>query len=64
MTKPNDSISPISCLTKGLTKREYFTAMALMGFANSRGNIDEMVELAIKLADATIAGLNKVDTNE
>ena len=65
MTKPNDLINPITGISKGLTKREYFTAMALMGFANSRGmSIDEMVELAINLADATIAGLNKPETHD
>lgn len=44
----------------GLTKREYFAALALQGFASSdRGSVHEMAEAAVMLADALILELNE-----
>jgi hypothetical protein len=47
---------------QGLTKREFFAAMALQGlYANSDNNntIDEDAMVAVKAADALIAALNQ-----
>ena len=45
----------------GLTKREYFAAMAMIGIraAGTRVDPHEISISAIKMADALIAGLNK-----
>ena len=53
---------------EGLTKREYFAAMALQGalankFAHER-TIEMITESAVKLADALIDELNKTKQNE
>jgi hypothetical protein len=56
---PNKQVS----LWKGLTKREYFAAMALQGIiANKDGldiKIERIVESAVDTADALIEELNK-----
>ena len=66
-TKPNESINTIeynnNYISTGLTKREYFAAMALQGalankFAHER-TIEMITESAVKLADALIEELNK-----
>jgi len=53
---------------KGLTKREYFAAMALQGIiANKDGldiKIERIVESAVDTADALIEELNKKKTND
>lgn len=53
-------------INAGLTKREYFSAMALQGLLADRklGSIQEHAEYAIKLADALIEELSKTKTNE
>ena len=52
----------------GLTKREYFAAMAMQGIiANKDGldiKIERIVESAVDTADALINELNKTKTNE
>ena len=66
-TKPNESINTIeynnNYISTGLTKREYFAAMALQGalankFAHER-TIEMITESAVKLANALIEELNK-----
>jgi hypothetical protein len=56
---PNKQVSSL----KGLTKREYFAAMALQGIiANKDGldiKIERIVESAVDTADALIEELNK-----
>jgi len=46
---------------KGLTKREYFAAMALQGLLarQSKGSVFEFADVAVCQADALIAELNK-----
>lgn len=80
-TNPNDSISPVheptrvlqngsddysSCiLAGGLTKREYFAAMAMQGFLSmpsdraEQYNEFDIFTLSVKAANALIAELNK-----
>jgi hypothetical protein len=69
-TKPNEPIHTIeynnNYISNGLTKREYFAAMALQGLLGDRklGSIQEYAEYAVKLADALIEELSKTKTNE
>ena len=66
-TKPNESINRILYMdnytSEGLTKREYFAAMAMQGIiANKDGldiKIERIVESAVDTADALIEELNK-----
>ena len=63
-TKPNESINTIeynnNYISTGLTKREYFAAMALQGLlANDSGLITSKARDAVKAADALIEELNK-----
>ena len=66
-TKKNESAFPIIAedyiIDGGLTKREYFAAMALQGIiANKDGldiKIERIVESAVDTADALIEELNK-----
>ena len=76
MTNPNDSVSPIRFLDHhnepvleiGLTKREYFAAMALQGLLardieapmlTANGVKKYYEEVAVIFADALIAALNR-----
>lgn len=74
MTNGNDSIHAIvestdgstgrmQCVEFGLTKREYFAAMAMQGYtsAGSTGmpNAEDLASYAVQLADALINKLNK-----
>lgn len=45
----------------GLTKREYFAAMALQGLCarQSNGSIDSVTHNAVRIADELIKALNK-----
>jgi hypothetical protein len=71
-TKKNESAFPIIAedyiIDGGLTKREYFAAMALQGIiANKDGldiKIERIVESAVDTADALIEELSKTKTNE
>ncbi len=45
----------------GLTKREYFAAMAMQGLASVEGNIEHMAHDAVKIADALLAELEKTE---
>lgn len=66
-TKANEPINVIeynnNYISTGLTKREYFAAMALQGaLANKSAHertIEMITESAVKLADALIEELNK-----
>ena len=63
-TKTNNSAFPIIAedyiIDGGLTKREYFAAMALQGLlANDSALITSKVIDAVKAADALIEELNK-----
>jgi hypothetical protein len=56
--------SPNSTVTHGLTKREYFAAMAMQGFVaatryDSDSDIKYFAQIAVQAADALIAELNK-----
>jgi len=64
-TKPNEPINTIeynnNYISTGLTKREYFAAMALQGFITKYG-VDfqeEQIKQAIFVADIFIEELNK-----
>jgi hypothetical protein len=69
-TKKNESAFPIIAedyiIDGGLSKREYFAAMALQGIiANKDGldiKIERIVESAVHTADALIEELNKTKT--
>jgi hypothetical protein len=69
-TKKNESAFPIIAedyiIDGGLSKREYFAAMALQGIiANKDGldiKIERIVESAVDTADALIEELNKTKT--
>jgi nitrogenase subunit NifH len=66
-TNPNEPINMVeynnNYISTGLTKREYFAAMALQGIiANKDGldiKIERIVESAVDTADALIEELNK-----
>jgi len=55
--------SMLGILVPGLTKREYFAALAMQGFlaegAVSRAHIGEIAESSVQTADALIEALNK-----
>jgi hypothetical protein len=73
MTHPNDAAFSKSAFyhpdggidtpQEGLTKREYFAAMAMQGFFSATHHSDTNVEyfapIAVQAADALIAELNK-----
>ncbi len=66
-TKANESINRILYMdnytSEGLTKREYFAAMALQGIISNKDGLDikieRIVESAVDTADALIEELNK-----
>jgi hypothetical protein len=74
MIKGNEPINSIPDLNNhpsswyGLTKREYFSAMAMQGLssnlAGSLMNKDTVSYLSVKYADALIAELNKPVSND
>ena len=68
MTKAHAPINSIPDLNNhpsdwyGLTKREYFAAMAMQGLlsdADNCGNLSDIVFDAVKMADMLIEQLNK-----
>lgn len=81
-TKPNDSVTPIeievdieggygaTTMTSGLTKREYFAAMALQGIIAAHDiyttGIDHEVnaKTAVTAADALINALNQTNDTQ
>ena len=64
-THPKDSAFPVGEITTpGLSKREYFAAMALQGFCASQGAWEEfgpqkLAREASRYADLLIAALNE-----
>ena len=63
-TKPNEPINTLeynnNYISMGLTKREYFAAMALQGLlANDSGLITSKARDAVQAAEALIEILNK-----
>jgi hypothetical protein len=68
-TNPDEPIHPvvrpISSLyhTTGLTKREYFAAMALQGLLGNNNNYVYSVISAVEFADDLIEELNKTNNN-
>jgi hypothetical protein len=63
MINPNDPAFPASTDHEfsGLTKREYFAAMALQGFLADGDSPDEAAEWAVESADYLIEALNKAE---
>lgn len=64
MTKPEDNAFPWDDVGPhpGLTKREYFAAMAMQGMLSNpayRTNCDKIAEWALQHAGALIAELSK-----
>lgn len=62
-TKPDDHAFPADYGAAGLTKREYFAAMAMQGLiANSKETrgIMSTTDIAVQIADSLINRLNKV----
>jgi hypothetical protein len=49
---------------KGLTKREYFAAMATQGTMTSSYSMNMIAEIAVKMADALLAELEKTKQQE
>jgi hypothetical protein len=81
MTNPSDSATGFAWSqeqqgTSGLSKREYFSAMALQGLLSiydnneqnptvpNEENVKYMAKLAVQAADAIIAELNKKPNND
>ena len=64
-TKPNEPINIVeynnNYISTGLTKREYFAAMAMQGLlaGNASDSIEDASKYAVKAADALIEELNK-----
>lgn len=64
ITNPNDTAFPDQHLIgQGLTKREFFAAMAMQGLL-SNPNISCVTSLAVLFADQLIKALNQTQTNE
>lgn len=72
-TKPNDQVTPITLaneqLCEGLTKREYFAAMALQGlaantFAWQELDPESQAELAVLYAEELVKALNASEASE
>ena len=65
MTKATEPAFPIACpidfqfAEPGLTKREYFAAMAMQAVGKTAITAELAAEWSTKLADALIAELNK-----
>ena len=66
MTNPNEPINPIESvprmeITYGLTKREYFAAMALQGLIAGAGSLDAipLCNSAVFIANKLIKTLNE-----
>ena len=49
---------------KGLTKREYFAAMAMQVTTTSSYSVNTIAEIAVKMADALLAELEKTKQQE
>lgn len=73
MTNPNEPITPIDprgCINQGLTKREYFAAMAMQGMYSNHLFVDRfncgnaISEEAVKIADELITALNNTDNGK
>ena len=66
-TKPNEPIHTIeynnNYISNGLTKREYFAAMAMQGIITNKDGLDikieRIAESAVDMADTLIEELNK-----
>ena len=66
-TNPDEPIQPIEYsdnYSNGLTKREYFAAMALQGLLANNNNYMYSVISAVEFADDLIEELSKTKTNE
>jgi hypothetical protein len=61
MTNKDDSVYPDGYADQhGLTKREYFAAMAMQGLIDKRGNAESITaKTAVSYADALIKELSK-----
>jgi len=61
MTGGKDSIHNSEQGTQdGLTKREYFAAIAMQGYITAQyGSVEDAAKYAVKSSDALIAELNK-----
>jgi len=73
MTNPNESTYPENVSAyctpddpkQGLTKREYFAAMALQGMlANTETDYRSCIKVAVMAADDLIIELNNTNPNE
>ena len=66
MTKGHEPINSIPDLNNhpslwiGLTKREYFAAMAMQGYITNGGYLVDDARLAVESADALIKALNEI----
>lgn len=60
-TRPNERVFTQGF--EGLTKREYFAAMALQGLASLANHPNAKALMAIKAADALIEELNRPQNN-
>ena len=56
-TEPNERVNSVEGLSYGLTKREYFAAMAMQGLLAAHSDCE--IYYAVQLSDALIAALNK-----
>jgi len=64
----NDPYFGLDPSNEGLTKREFFAAIAMQGIITNKDGLDikieYIVESAVDAADALIEELNKTKTNE
>jgi hypothetical protein len=65
-TKPNESAYPVLEISDGLTKREYFAAMAMQGFCSTSSLMSQhdnkvVANFAVCQADALIEALNNIN---
>jgi hypothetical protein len=61
MSKADEPAFPTDAkvLRRGLTKREYFAAMALQGFLAASWNNDDTADKAVRHADLLLAALER-----
>jgi hypothetical protein len=52
------------CHQLGLTKREYFAGLAMQGTMTSSYSVNMIAEIAVKMADALLAELEKIKQQE
>lgn len=57
MNKEQEPAFPYNGTALGITKREYFAAMAMQGLVSSSPSVEKLCEVSIKVADELLKQL-------